>query len=133
MRPLKLKKSPKLTEKQRADRLKFARERKNWSVKDWQWVLWSDESPYELYHLPNRQNDRVWVASSSDVQTVPTVKHSVKVHVWGMMSHRALSQLHVVPPKVVINGEYYRENILAKDCLDAIHRTAETGGVLKPL
>ena len=47
------------------------------------------------------------------------------------MSHRALSQLHVVPPKVVINGEYYRENILAKDCLDAIHRTAETGGFLK--
>ena len=34
-------------------------------------------------------------------------------------------------PKVVINGEYHPENILAKDCLDAIHRTAETGGVLK--
>ena len=31
------------------------------------------------------------------------------------MSHRALSQLHVVHPKVVINGEYYRENILTKD------------------
>ena len=81
MRPLKLKKSPKLTEKQRADRLKFARERTNWSVEDWQRVLWSDESPYELYRPPNRQNDRVWVASSSDVQTVPTVKHSAKVHV----------------------------------------------------
>ena len=89
------------------------------------------ESPYEVYHPPNRQNDRVWVAGSSDVQTVPNVKHSAKVHVWGMMSHRTLSQLHVVPPKVVNNGEYYRENILTKDCLDAIHRTAETGGVLK--
>ena len=48
-----------------------------------------------------------------------------------MMSHRALSQLHVTPPKLVINGDYYRENILDKDCLDAIHRTAETGGVLR--
>ena len=83
MRPLKLKKSPKLTEKQRADRLKFGRERKkNWFVEDWQRILWSDESPYELYHPPNRQDDRVWVASNSNVQTVPTVKHSAKVHVW---------------------------------------------------
>ena len=131
MKPLKLRKSPKLTEKQRVHRLKFARERRNWSVEDWQRVLWSDESPYELYHPPNRQNDRVWAARGSDVPTVPTVKHSAKVHVWGMMSHRALSQLHVVPPKVVINAEYYRENILAKECLDAINRTAETGGVLR--
>ena len=57
----------------------------------------------------------MWVAGSSDVQTVPTVEHSAKVHVWGMMSHRALSQLHVVPSKVVINGDYYRENILVKE------------------
>ena len=100
-------------------------------MEDWQRVLWSDESPHELCHPPNRQNDRMWVASSSDVQTVPTVKHSAKVHVWGMMAHRALSQMHLVPPKVAINGEYYREKILAKDRLDSIHRRAETVGVLK--
>ena len=99
MRPFKLKRTPKLTEKQRAHRLKFAREHLHWSEEEWRKVVWSDESPFELFHPPNRQNDRVWAASSSDVPTVPSVKHPAKIHVWGMFSYRALSQLHVVPPK----------------------------------
>ena len=49
----------KLNEKQRYDRMRLARERKNWSVEDWQRVLWLEESPCELYHPPNHQNDRV--------------------------------------------------------------------------
>ena len=59
----------------------------------------SDESPFGLFHSPNRQNDRVWAADASDVPDVPTVKRPAKVHVWGMMSFRALSELHVVPQK----------------------------------
>ena len=48
-----------------------------------------------------------------------------------MMSHRALAELHVVPPNTTINGEYYRENILAKEALDAVNRTAAEGSVLE--
>ena len=91
-------------------RLKFAREHLDWS-KDWRKVVWSSESPFELFHLPNRDNDRVWEASSSDVPTVPSVKHPANIHVWGMFNCRALSQLHVVPQKTTINGERYRKNI----------------------
>ena len=108
VKPFKLSRRPKLTERQQEHRLRFAKERKNWSAEDWRRVLWSDESAFELYHPPNRHNDRVWAASTSEVPTVSTVKHPTKVHVWGMMSHRAVSQLHVVPQKTVINGEYYR-------------------------
>ena len=42
-----------------------------------------------------------------------------------------MSQLHVVPQKTVISGEYYRRNILANERLDAISRTAQDGGVLQ--
>ena len=42
MRPFKLKRTPKLTEKQRIHRLKFAREHLHWSEGDWQKVVWSD-------------------------------------------------------------------------------------------
>ena len=89
-------KVPKLTEKQRKHRLSFAKEHKNWTKKDWQRVLWSDESPFELFHSPNRQNDRVWAADGSDVPDFPTVKHPAKVHVWGTRTFRAFSELHVV-------------------------------------
>ena len=77
----------------------------HWSEGDWQKVVWSDESPFELSHPPNRHNDRVWAVSSSNVPTVSTVKHPAKIHVWGMFSYRALSRLHVVPPKMTTNGE----------------------------
>ena len=129
MRPFKLRRVPKLTEKQRVHRLKFAREHLDWLEEDWRKVVWSDESPFELFHPPNRHNDRVWAASSSDVPTVPSVKRPAKIHVWGMFSYRALSQLHVVPQKTTINGEYYRNNILANECLEALNRTAREGSV----
>lgn len=131
MKPFRLSRRPKLTERQREHRLRFAKDHKDWSVDDWKRVLWSDESPFELFHPPNRHNDRVWAASGSEVPAVPTVKHPTKVHVWGMISHRAMSQLHVVPQKAVINGEYYRANILANECLNAINRTAQDGGILQ--
>ena len=71
----------------------------------------------------------MWAVSSSNVPTVSTVKHPAKIHVWGMFSYRALSRLHVVPPKMTINGEYYRSSILASECLEALNRTAQEGPV----
>ncbi|KAI6658891.1 hypothetical protein LOD99_10918 [Oopsacas minuta] len=47
------------------------------------------------------------------------------------MSHRALSELHIIPPKQMTNGAHYRDNILAKTCSDATNRTANTGSILE--
>ena len=47
------------------------------------------------------------------------------------MTHHAMSQLQLVPQKTVINGEYYRMSILAKESFDAINRTAQDGWVLQ--
>ena len=51
--------------------------------------------------------------------------------VWGMMSFRAISKLHFIPPKQTVNTAYYIDEILAKSCLDTLHRTQNNGSVLE--
>ena len=78
VKPFKPQLQPKLTEKQKNVRLSFCRERKKWSVHDWRKVLFSDESPFELFHSPNRQNDRVWLADRLNLLPTETVKFPEK-------------------------------------------------------
>ena len=111
-------------------RLKFAESDKNWTVEDWKRVLWSDEAPFQLFDTPNRQNDRVWAQNSDNIEPCVQVNFLGKIHVWGKMSHRAVSDLHIVPPKQTINGYYYRNFILEKTCKDAIERRSENGTIL---
>ena len=48
-----------------------------------------------------------------------------------MISHRALSELYIIPQKLSVNGEYYRENILKLTCMNAINRTSDSGTILE--
>jgi len=123
-------KEPKLTEKQRKARLKFARDRKGWTIEDWKCVLWSDESPFHIFHLPNSKNDIIWARNKDDIEPTPVIKHPPGLMVWGMMSHQALSELHIIPPGQMVNARYYVDEILAKTCLDAINRESATGDIL---
>ena len=93
--------------------------------------MWSDEAPFHLFNTPNRQNDRVWARNSDNVEPCVRVKFPGNIHVWGMMSYRAVSDLHIVPPKQTINGCYYRGYILDKTCKDAIERNSENGTILQ--
>ena len=86
-----------LTAVQQANQVKFCRERKSWGIDEWRRVLFSDESPFELFQLPNRQNDRIWARDKEEVPPTFTVKHPLKIQVWGLMSFIALSELHVLP------------------------------------
>ncbi|KAI6655853.1 hypothetical protein LOD99_1587 [Oopsacas minuta] len=78
VRPYKPQVQPKLTEKQRTARLKFCNERKDWSINTWKRVLFSDESSFELFHTPNKQNDRVWAKSRADIPPTEKVKYPGK-------------------------------------------------------
>lgn len=122
---------PKLTKKQRDHRVKFCKERRNWTVDDWKRVLFSDESTFQMFNSPNRQNDRVWAQDPSAVPVAPSVKFPSKLMVWGMMSHQGLSELHVIPEKTSVDSHYYVDTILENACLPAINRTASSGSVLK--
>ena len=128
--PYKRPRIPRLTEKMKKNRLNFALKRKNWTIADWEKIMWSDESPFQLFAPPNRQNDRVWSRSSIDVQPYKSVKFPAKIQVWGMMSHQALSKLHIIPQKQNVNGEYYRNYILEGTCMDAMKRTGNSGNIL---
>ena len=129
--PYKRAKQPKLSEFQIANRLKFCQEKKNWSVEDWRNILWSDESPFQLFQLSNHQNDRIWAKDNLNIPSQKTVKFPPKVMVWGMMSFQALSELHFLPPKQTINAAYYVEDILTKVCLTSLNRTADIGSILE--
>ena len=123
-------KIPKLTEKQRENRLKFCIERENWDLDEWKRVLWSDESPYELFHPSSAQNDRVWSTDSSKVPPREVIKNPPKVMVWAIMSYRGLSELHFVPPKQTVNSQYYIEEMLEKSYRLAVGRSRKTGNIL---
>ena len=131
VRPYKPQIQPKLTEKQRAARLKFCIDRKMWSIDVWRRVLFSDESSFELFHTPNRQNDRVWTNSSANVRPTEKVKFPGKIMVWGVMSYRALSHLHIIPKGQTVTSEYYVEVILKQSLASTMLRTGDSGTILE--
>ena len=77
-RPLRRQKKPLLTAKQRAARLKFAKQYKNLTVEEWDDFLFSDECPKYLFQLPNPKNDIVWGSQESQVPSAYHVKKSSK-------------------------------------------------------
>ena len=127
LKPLKPQLQPKLSPEQKRRRLEFAKEHSDWTIDDWRRVIFSDESPYELHHPPNRQNDRVWAHNPSEVVPTETVKHPTKVLVWGAMSFQGLSDLHVIPRGQTVTATYYRDNILETTLRSALRRTREYG------
>ena len=128
-KPFKPQKQPKMTNAQKKSRLQFCKERKNWDVKEWRRVLFSDESPYQLYYAPNRQNNRIWALKSRNVTPIETIKFPLKINVWGMMSHRALSNLHFIPRGQSLTSEYYVEEILKKSLMPTIRRKRLNGPI----
>ena len=51
---------PKLSPLNISQRLKFCKDHKRWKDEDWKNVLFSDESPFELDHPPNRKNSVIY-------------------------------------------------------------------------
>ena len=121
---------PRLTDKQKANRVSFCKERKYWTVDDWRRILFSDESPFEIFHTPNRQNDRIWAKNNLTLLPQEKIKFPSKLHVWGMMSYCALSDLHIIPVGSTVTAKYYVEEILTKSILPSLKRKRKTGSIL---
>ena len=51
--------------------------------------------------------------------------------VWGMIPHRALSDLHIIPQGQTTNAAYYCTNILDTTCKNAVSRKRKTGSTLQ--
>ena len=85
-----------LHEANKQKRLNWAREHKDWTVEQWEKVLWSDESKFELFSSKRKvfvrrfSNERV-----SEQCLVPTVKHGGGfVTVWGCFGKNKIGKLY---------------------------------------
>ena len=77
-------------------RLAFAREHRNWTVAQWESVLWSDESAFQLFCGAKRAHVRRRVGERYSPQCiVPTVKHGGgSLMIWGCMSGLGVGQVY---------------------------------------
>lgn len=80
-------KKPLLNDRHKKKRMKFARKTKNWTLSDWDKVVWSDESKFTVFGTGGRQY--YWKRAGEALRShhiKPTVKHGGgSVMVWGCM------------------------------------------------
>ncbi|GFU51058.1 transposable element Tc1 transposase [Trichonephila clavipes] len=106
---------PLLTEFQRKRRLTWARKRSLWTIKDWEKVIFSDESQFCI----SGNQSSAYVRRRTHEEFSPqclkrTVKYPTKVMVWGCMSSYGVGRLHIVSGTVkamdYIEIQYYKIN-----------------------
>jgi len=98
---------PFLREKNRVHRLKWCQEHQDWTKEQWHRVLWSDESPFVLRY-PGKK--RVWRKTGerySQRCTQATVKHDVKIMIWGCFAGDKLGPLHLI--EGIMDQHVYRD------------------------
>ena len=79
-------KKPFIRKQNRKRRLTFAKEHKDWTKDDWNKVLWTDKSKFELFGTNRRvyMCDDAQVSGSLTTAFSPTVKHGGgNIMVWG--------------------------------------------------
>jgi hypothetical protein len=69
----------------------------DWTAEDWGRVVWTDESPFVL-RFNGRQ--RVWRRSNERYKVTAmkgTLKHDLKINVWGCFCAHGVGLLHLIP------------------------------------
>jgi transposase len=101
-------KKPMLTEQHMQKRLEFALEYKNWTVRDWNKVVWSDESKVEI----GRNSRPVWVFRSQeekyhkDCLTTVFKSNRTSIMVWGCFATNKVGPLLTFPKGGIDSVEY---------------------------
>jgi hypothetical protein len=102
-------KKPLLTAKMIRKRLTFCKKYRKWTEKNWDSVMFSDESTFRLIN-PRAQKVRrpSTVCRYKQRYTVVNVKHSTSVMIWGCFSgNGGRGSLYFLPPKDTMNSERY--------------------------
>ena len=105
-------KKPLLSERQIAKRQAWSTELNTWSKQKLSSILFSDETHIELwqngagYHRRVRRgpNDNKYLPKFLK----PTVKFPPKLMIWAAFGNGKLGDIHVMPPNVRMNSEYYK-------------------------
>ena len=113
-------KVPKLTAAYKARRVNFA---KRYKDIDKPRVIFSDESPFKFFYVPNSMNNVVCGSQEHEIPRARQLKFSPSVLVLGGMTARGLTRLHIIPDKTSVNATYYINEILEKEVKPALRRT----------
>jgi transposase len=100
---------PFLRESNVKKRLDWCIAHQNWTSEQWQRVLWTDESPFVLRYAAKR---RVWRQHNeryNPMCIVSTVKHDVKIMVWGCFAAHGVGNLHLI--RGIMTKEMYHDII----------------------
>lgn len=100
-------KKPLLSRKNLRDRLAFCRKYRHWTAQMWKSVLFTDESQFHLFENMCKYVRRPRNARFNRRYTLPTVRHSPSVMVWGSFSGRGIGSLHFLPPNTTFRAANY--------------------------
>ena len=101
-------KKPLVTNRQKANRIKFAKEKLTWTHWKWRNVLWSDEATFTV--TCNRKG-KVYMRPGSDPYdpkfTCKTVKNPDSIMFWGCFGFYGVGPLIALPRNETMNSEKY--------------------------
>jgi hypothetical protein len=87
---------PFVSETNRLKRLKWCEDHLDWTIEQWEKVIWSDESPFVLFYS-GRSHCWKKKGEGFNPQTCKaTVKHDKKIMVWGCFSAHKVGKLYRV-------------------------------------
>lgn len=102
---------PLLTARMREARLKWAKERVNWSIEKWKSVIFTDEKIFRVgNHSRTAYVTRLPSEKYAPACLQSTVKHGLQVHVWGAIGWNGVSELKLVRGN--LNAAEYQESII---------------------
>ena len=109
-------KKPLLTVAMRKKRIAWARKYCDWSIQDWEKVIFSDETKINLY----QSDGNIYVRRRIGEALLPsctqkTVKFGTSVMIWGCMNATGVGRIHII--NGTVNANVYANEILAKKLL----------------
>lgn len=117
---------PLLTQKQKKARRLWANERKKWVQRQWDSIIWSDESRFEVFVGDTRK--RIIRLPGEEYHSdclQRKVKFPASVMVWGCMSSQGVGRLRMIDGTV--NAQKYKV-ILEEELLPSIEKLQLPGG-----
>uniref|UniRef100_A0A674EGJ2 Paired domain-containing protein n=1 Tax=Salmo trutta TaxID=8032 RepID=A0A674EGJ2_SALTR len=112
-------KKPLLSRKNIRDRLIFCKRYRDWTAEDWGKVIFSDESPFQLFGASGKKLVRRRGEHYHQSFVMPTVKHPETIHVWGCFSAKGVGSLTILSRNTAMDKEWY-QHILREQLLPTI-------------